>query len=192
MSTTKSSVSADFSSLMGALRKQSGWSLAFGVVLLILGIIALVYAAAAGVASMILFGWVLVVAGLFQGVHAIRHRGHEHLLVHVLNSLLSIVVGVMLLSSPALGAAVFTLLLALYFVVTGVFRIVTALSRHASGSGWMTFEGLLTLILGIILWALWPSGALWVVGLFIGIDLLIVGWIQVMLAMTLRETAGAR
>lgn len=169
------------------LRAQWGWMLALGVCLLILGIIAVADSLAFTVASMLLFGWILVIAGVVAGIQAIRHRGSGHVFLFVLNAVLSIVLGVMLIRSPLGGAAIFTLLLAMYFLVAGVFRAVTAFSMHGlRGWGWVLFDGVITLVLGILIWAQWPVSGLWVIGLFIGIDLIVVGWSQMMLALAVR------
>lgn len=174
------------------MRKKWGWLLVLGICLLILGIIALVDSVTVTVVSTLFFGWVLVIAGIVEAIQSFRHRGSGRLLLHVLNAVLAIVVGVMLLRHPVQGALIFTLLLAVYFVVAAVFRIVMAFNLHGvPGWGWMLFDGIVTLILGILIWAQWPVNGLWVIGLFIGIDLIVVGWSQVMTAMALRAIPKA-
>lgn len=169
------------------MRGQWGWLLALGICLLILGVIALVDSLTATVVSMLFSGWILLLAGIVEGLQAIRHRGTGRVFLHVLNAALSIVVGVMLLRHPLEGALVFTLLLAVYFIVAAVFRIVTAFNlRRLPGWGWILFDGVATLILGLLIWLQWPISGLWVIGLFIGIDLIVVGASQVMLALALR------
>ncbi|WHZ18403.1 MAG: hypothetical protein OJF55_000552 [Rhodanobacteraceae bacterium] len=191
MNTTGSATGGFFSSMAAELRKQWGWLLALGICLLILGVIALVESVAFTVVSMLFFGWILVIAGILEGVQAIRHRNHGHLFLHLLNAVLSLVVGVMLLRNPVTGAVVLTLLMAVYFVVAAIFRIVMALSVRVPGWGWALFDGVVTLILGILIWAQWPVSGLWVIGLFIGIDLIVVGWAQIMMAMALRAIPKA-
>lgn len=176
-----------FAGMTEQLRRNWGWLLALGVLLLILGVIALADAVATTVISALVFGWILLVAGIVEGVQAFRHRGGGHLLLHVLNAVLSIVVGVVLVQNPAAGAVVLTLVLAVYFVVAGVFRIVAAWSTHAPGRSWVIFNGVVTLLLGVMIWARWPVSGLWVIGMFIGIDLIIAGWSQVMTAMAVRR-----
>jgi uncharacterized membrane protein HdeD (DUF308 family) len=172
--------------IAGELRRNWGWLLALGVLLLVLGIIALADSVVATVTSALLFGWILLVAGIIEGVQAFRHRGSGHMLLHALNAVLAIVVGIMLLRNPLAGAVVMTLLLAIYFVVGGVFRIVAGWGVHAPGRGWLILNGIVTLIFGVLIWAQWPASGLWVIGMFIGIDLIVVGWSQVMTAMAMR------
>ncbi|HEY7211708.1 MAG TPA: HdeD family acid-resistance protein [Bryobacteraceae bacterium] len=169
------------------LRKSWKWLLALGILLVILGVIAVADAFAATVASMIFFGWVLVIAGIAQAVQAFRHRESGHLLLHVLNAVLALVVGLLLLGNPLVGALVLTLLLAAYFTVAGVFRIVAGAKTPVRGRAWIIVSGVVTLLLGILIWLHWPVSALWIIGLYIGIDLIFAGWSQIMLALALRK-----
>lgn len=171
------------------IRRGWGWLLAIGIILVILGIIALVDSIAVSIVSMILFGWILVVTGIVEAVQAFRHRGHGHFFLHLLNAIFSIVVGVMLLRNPLAGSIIATLLLASYFVVLGIFRIGTALTVRVPGSGWALVDGIISLILGILVWAQWPESGLWIIGLFIGINLITTGWSEVMLAIAVRRLA---
>lgn len=174
------------------LRRNWGWLLVLGICLLILGILAVLDSLLATVVSMIFFGWILVIAGIVEGVQTFRHRGSGHLFLHLLNAVLSIVVGALLLWHPMAGAVVMTLLLAVYFTVAGIFRIVAAFSARVPGWGWALFNGIVTLILGILIWAQWPVSGLWVIGLFIGIDLIVVGWSQIMTAFAARALPAAQ
>jgi len=96
------------------------------------------------------------------------------------------VVGALLLRGPVLGAVVLTLLLATYFLIAGVFRIVAATVLHLPGRGWVLFNGIATLALGIIVWGGWPASSFWVIGLFIGITVVMSGFARIMLALALR------
>ncbi len=109
-------------------RRNWGWFLALGIISIILGVIALVDSIAATIVSMIFFGWVLLIAGIVEAVHTFRHWRSGHVFLHSLNAVLSLVVGLMLLRHPLAGALVMTLLLAAYFTVAGIFRIIAALS----------------------------------------------------------------
>lgn len=180
-------MSTAFSVGLSKLRRNWGWLLALGVALIILGIIALVDSVYATVVSMFVFGWLLLIAGILEAVQAFRHREHGHLLLFTLNAALSIVVGIMLLRSPLAGAVIVTLLLAVYFIVAGLFRIVAALAARIPGWGWALANGIISLVLGIMVWAQWPVSALWIIGMFIGIDLIFTGWSQVGLGLAVRR-----
>lgn len=169
------------------LRRNWGWLLALGIGLIILGIIALVDSVGFTVVSMVFFGWILLIAGIIEAVQTFRHRRSGHLFLHLLNAVLSIIVGLLLLRHPLAGAIVFTLLMAAYFTVAGIFRIVAALAVRVPHWGWALVDGIVTLILGILVWTQWPVSGLWVIGLFIGIDLIFAGWSEVMLASAVRQ-----
>ena len=171
----------------GTLRRQTKWLFIIGALLVLLGLLALTDAVAVTVFSMFLFGWILLAAGVLEAIQAVRHRQSGHLLVHVLNAVLALVVGYILVRDPVAGAAAFTFLLAAYFTVAGVFRIVAAVSQRGAGWAWLFSSGIVSLILGVLIWFRWPLAALWIIGLFIGIDLIVTGWSQIMLATLLRR-----
>jgi uncharacterized membrane protein HdeD (DUF308 family) len=177
----------DFIGSWQEYRRNWGWFLALGIISIILGLIALLDSIAATVVSMIFFGWVLLVAGIVEAVHTLRHWHSGHVFLHSLNAVLSLVVGLMLLGHPLAGALVMTLLLAAYFTVAGIFRIVAALRLRPPQWGWAVTSGIITLVLGILVWAQWPVSGLWIIGLFIGIHLIFAGWTQVMLAFAVRS-----
>ena len=139
------------------------------------------------VVSVIALGWLLLIGGAIEAVQAIRHRHQDHLLLYLLEALVAVVAGLLLLRSPGIGAAVLTLLLASYFIVVGGFRIVTALSFRLPNWGWMLANGVISVLLGIFVWAGWPLTAMWVLGLFVGIHLIVAGWARVMLALAVHE-----
>ncbi|HEY7302886.1 MAG TPA: HdeD family acid-resistance protein [Bryobacteraceae bacterium] len=176
-----------FSSGWREYRQNWGWLLTLGIISIILGVIALLDSVLATIASMLVFGWLLLVMGIVEAVQTFRHWRSGHVLLHVLNAVLSFIVGLMLLRHPLAGALVMTLLLAAYFTVAGIFRIVIALSLRIPHWGWGLLSGIITLILGIMVWLQWPVSGLWIIGLFIGIHLIFSGWAHVMFASALRR-----
>ncbi|HWZ31207.1 MAG TPA: HdeD family acid-resistance protein [Bryobacteraceae bacterium] len=169
------------------LRKNWGWMLAFGILSILWGIFAITYSVVFTVVSVLTLAWLLIIGGVIEAVHSIRHRERGHLFLYVLEALLAIVVGALLLRSPAAGALVITLLLASYFIVAGMFRIVAALMMRLPGWGWALANGIVTLLLGIFVWGGWPVTGMWVLGVFLGVNLLFTGWVRVMLALALRQ-----
>jgi uncharacterized membrane protein HdeD (DUF308 family) len=186
-------VGTPFSAFSGGwheYRRNWGWLLTLGVISIILGLIALTDSVAVTVVSMLVFGWILLIAGIVEAVQAFRHRRAGHLFLHSLNAVLSFVVGLILLRHPLAGALVMTLLLAAYFTVAGIFRIVDAVSLRLPHWGWALANGIITLIFGILVWAQWLVSGLWIIGMFIGIDLIITGWTQIMLALAVRRLSA--
>jgi uncharacterized membrane protein HdeD (DUF308 family) len=171
------------------LRRLQGWMLAIGIVLAVLGAAAIADSVVASIVSVVSFGWLLVIVGIIGIIHTLRHRKNGHFALHLLDTIFALVVGVMLLLNSLAGMLVLTLLMAIYFIVTGVYRIGFALTTHGAGSGWTLLSGVITLLLGILVWMHWPTAALWIIGLFIGVNLLITGLSQIMLALALRRAA---
>ncbi len=169
------------------LRHNWGWIMLFGCLTLLLGIYAVAYAVLFTIVSVFWMGAVLIAAGAIEGVYAVRHRERGHLVWYLLEALLAIVVGAMLFRSPAVGAIALTLLLAAYFVLAGAFKIVAALTLRFPYWAWTLGNGVLSLILGVIVWGGWPATGLWVLGLFIGINLIFSGFGRIMLAFVLRH-----
>jgi uncharacterized membrane protein HdeD (DUF308 family) len=168
------------------LQQHRGWLLTFGIISVIAGMAAIAYSVIATLVSVIFLAWLLIFAGVLEAAYAIRHRERGHLILYLLEALLAIVVGALLLQSPARGAIVLTLLLASYFIIAGIFRIVGALALHLPHWGWLLANGIISLALGIFVWGGWPVTGLWVIGLFIGINMIFSGWARVMLALALR------
>jgi len=172
------------------LRRRWGWFVALGVVLIVLGVIALGAAALVTLASVLFFGWLLLIGGAMQTVHAFSMRRWPGVFRNLLAGLLTIVVGVLLVSHPATGALSLTLLLAAFFIVAGLFRLAGALVHEFPGRGWVLLSGAVTLLLGILIWAEWPVSAVWVIGTFVGIDMLFDGWSLVALGLAARKLAS--
>lgn len=156
------------------LRRSWGWFLALGVLLTLTGLAAVGYPVAATLVTVEVVGVFLLVAAGVQFVTAVRARRWGGFAPHLLCGLLALFLGVLLVESPGLGAAGYTLMLAVFIVASGLFRVVTAAHRYA-GWGWALLSGLVTLLLGVLVWRSFPESALWVIGTFVGIDLAFLG-----------------
>jgi uncharacterized membrane protein HdeD (DUF308 family) len=165
---------------------KSGWLLALGIVLIVVGAFSVVVSFVATLASVLLFGWLLLFTGSMEAVSAFRHAKWSGILLHVVNGVLSVVAGFLLVANPAAGALVLTLLMAMFFMIGGLFRIVTPLVMKLPHQGWLLLSGVITLLLGIFIWRQLPGAAVWVIGTFVGIDMLFLGWSWVMLALAVR------
>jgi uncharacterized membrane protein HdeD (DUF308 family) len=112
--------------------------------------------------------------------------------MHLLAGILYVVSGFLMVQHPRPAAAIFTLMLAAAFFVGGLFRIIVALSERFYGWVWVLLNGVVTLVLGILIWRGWPETKYWVIGLFVGIDMLLDGWSLVITALTIRSIAAKR
>jgi uncharacterized membrane protein HdeD (DUF308 family) len=169
------------------LRRHWGWFLVLGIVLLLLGTFAILYAVLATITTVLIFGWVLVFDGLLHGVAAFWARQWSGFFLHLLTGVLSVVVGAILIRHPVEAGLTLTLLLAAFFIVSGVFRIIAPLVMQFPSGGWVVLGGVINLILGLLIWNQWPASGLWVIGMFVGIDLIFRGWSYVMFALALRS-----
>ncbi|HEX4130110.1 MAG TPA: HdeD family acid-resistance protein [Pirellulales bacterium] len=171
----------------GALRKAWGWFVGLGVLLIILGTFAVGWSVVTTLVSVLFFGWLLVFGGVMQAVHAFWQRAWSGFFFDLLLGILYAVAGGIIVAHPLAGAVELTLLLGLLFVLGGVFRIVMAFAWPFHHRGWLVLNGVITLVLGVMILAQWPGSGFWVIGLFIGIDMIFNGWSLVMLGLAAKK-----
>jgi uncharacterized membrane protein HdeD (DUF308 family) len=165
------------------LREYQRWFTALGSLLIILGVIAMVAAFAATMATVLFFGILLLIAGVVQIVHALSALRWQGFLLHLLGGILYTAIGSLMLIDPVSGAIGLTMLLASFFIIGGIFK--TTLGIQAE-SVWFAFSGGLDLLLGLLILLGWPETATWVIGLFLGIELLFAGIGLMLIASRLR------
>jgi uncharacterized membrane protein HdeD (DUF308 family) len=170
---------------LGALRGNWLWFVVLGVALVVLGTVALGAVVVASLAAAVAIGALVLVGGVFETVGAFWCRAWSGFFLHLLSGVLSVVIGLIFLRAPVGALAALTLLLAMFLMVGGVFKIVTALSYRFAAWGLALLSGVIDLILGVLIWQEWPESALWVIGLFLGINLIFrgVNWIGLGLAL---------
>jgi uncharacterized membrane protein HdeD (DUF308 family) len=164
---------------MDDIRRQesAAWGGPFvvGLLLVLTGIACVVAAFAAGMATVVVFGAFLVIAGIVElvsGARSSERKAHPWVL---LEGVLSIVIGVLVLARPMAGLTVLTLLLACYFFANGLFRTITAVADRVPGWGANLTYGLVTLFLGIVVLRTWPISSLWLAGTLVGAEIIIRG-----------------
>jgi uncharacterized membrane protein HdeD (DUF308 family) len=171
---------------LAAAHRQWGWYLAVGILLILVGAYALYAEGLATLASIVALGAVLVIAGIGQLVAAFMARGAGHVILLLLVGFLDIIVGLVLLEHPALGALAITLLLAALFLFGGVFRFVSALWLQFPNYGWVAASGVISFILGLLLWMQWPVSAFWFIGFAVGLNFIFAGIAWSSLALKLK------
>jgi uncharacterized membrane protein HdeD (DUF308 family) len=163
------------------------WILVLGIILVITGTVAVSAPLVATLATALVIGSLVLVAGVAQLVGTFWTRDWSGFFLSLLMGVLYVVLGVMMLRAPVKAEQALTLLLACVLMVGGLFRIIGSLMYKFPHWGWILAGGVINLILGILIWQLWPEAALWVIGLFVGIDLIFTGWTWVMLSLAIKN-----
>jgi uncharacterized membrane protein HdeD (DUF308 family) len=165
-----------------------GWFVALGVVLLLLGVLALGDVVVVTLISTIFIGAMLLVGGVFQVVHAFMVKTWSGFLLSMLGGIVYAVGGLLIMNEPVQGALVITLFLIVALMIGGILRIVVAV-RHREINGWwlMALSGVISVLIGFLLYASFPWSGLWVLGTLIGVELLVQGATWLMFGMALRR-----
>ena len=170
------------------VRDKWGWFLALGILLLVFGIIAFANLFVATVASVFYIGMMMLIGGVAYLVHAFQVKGWEQILFWALSGVLYTIAGLLAFWNPALTAVVLTFLMAVALVVAGIFRLwVGFRMRPMKGSGWVIVGGVVTVLAGLIIAIGWPVNSLWILGLFLAIDLIMQGWALIAVALAARS-----
>ena len=177
--------------LGSSLRQASGWSIVWGVLLIILGIIAIGSPMLAAVTVSALIAWLIIFAGVVHLVMAFHSHGAGSVIWKALVGLAYICFGGYLLVHPLLGVASLTLLLASLFFIEGLLDVVLYFKlRPAHGAGWVLFDGLVTLLLGMFIGLHWPSSSVWAIGTLVGVSMIMSGVARVMMSLAVRRLTG--
>lgn len=169
------------------LKRRWGWFVALGILLVVLGVIALGAATLVSLVTVIFFGWLMIFGGLLETIHAFATKGWSGFFIDLLTGLLYFIIGLMFVFNPSASAEALTLLIAMFLIFEGVFRIVVAVTMAFHGRVWLFINGVISLILGVAIWRQWPLDGLWVIGLFIGIDMIFNGWTLIMLGIAAKS-----
>jgi uncharacterized membrane protein HdeD (DUF308 family) len=135
-----------------------------------------------------LFGFLLIAGGMSEVISSFWAGRWSGSLVHLLIGILNVVIGFMIIDQPENSALQLTLIIAIFLIIGGVFRIVIALSERFTGWAWVLLNGGISLLLGVQIYKQWPASGLWVIGLFVGIDMIFNGWAWIMVALALRQS----
>lgn len=171
------------------LRRNWGWLMAAGIILVLLGIFGLVAANLFTVVSVLSFGAMMLVAGGVLIADAFRREGWKSRVAVIAIGLLYIATGALVFYNPLQAVVALTILCAAMLVATGVLRIVMAFQmRELMVWGWVLASGILSLLLGIFIMVMLPQAAAWVLGTFLAIELIFQGWTYIFIARAIRST----
>jgi uncharacterized membrane protein HdeD (DUF308 family) len=169
----------------------SGKSIVWAIVVILFGFLAIALPLATSLGVVIVIAWLILLAGGFQLIHAFQSKGIGSTLWKVVVAILYVAVGIYFLLNPLLGVASFTLALAIFFVAEGGLDLVIYFqNRTAGGAGWILLNGIITLILGIMVWRQWPSSSLWLIGTLVGFSMIMTGTARLMISLAARRATA--
>ena len=178
--------------ILGDVRRASGWSIVLGILMILAGIIAICAPLIPGVVVVYIVAWTAIFNGGAQIVYGIRAASGGRLVLEVLLGLLYIVAGAYILMHPLGGLLALTLLIASFLLVYGIIAVVLAFQmRPIPGWGWVLFDAIVTILLGCLIWGHWPVNSEWVVGTLVGISFIASGLSRLMLSSAVRNLASS-
>jgi len=172
------------------VRAHRTWYFCIGLALIILGTIAIGSAELMTMVSVMFIGWILLFAGIFEVVHGFARRAWGGFFINLMGGLLYAVTGILMVTHPGIAAITLTFMIAMLLIVAGTFRLFVAFSTPIHHRGWLVLNGVISLFLGFSIMSSWPVSGLWIIGLFIGIDMIFDGWTEVMLALSSGSGTG--
>jgi uncharacterized membrane protein HdeD (DUF308 family) len=169
-------------------RKNARWLILFGIMEIIIGVLAITAPLVAGLAVTLMVAILLLLAGLSRTIGALKAGSWGAGILGFLVGVLALAGGVIMLARPGAGLAWITWLLSVYFFVVGLSGIALALKiRPHPGWGWRLFNGILSLLLGVLIMRHWPLSGAWAVGVLVGIHFLSSGWIMLFMGLSIRR-----
>jgi uncharacterized membrane protein HdeD (DUF308 family) len=173
-------------------RHASTWSIVWGILLIVCGMVAIGSPFLAAVAVNAIIAWLIVLSGVVHIVLAFHSHGAGSVIWKLLVGLAYLFFGVYLIMHPVIGVATLTLLLASLFLIEGILNIVLFFKMRAlRGSSWMLIDGAITLLLGLMIYAQWPLSSVWAIGILVGVSLIMSGISRVMLSLAVRKAIGS-
>lgn len=171
------------------LKQIAGMSIGWAIVMVVLGFVAILMPFATGIAVSIFVGWIMVFSGFAYLAYAFGAQGAGSFFWRMLVGIAYIVGGGYLAFHPGIALESLTLVVAAIFFVEGVIEIVLFFQfRGLSGSGWILFDGIITLVLAYLIWRPWPSSSSWAIGTLLGVNLIVSGFTRLMYSVEARKT----
>lgn len=176
-----------FLSDIGPLKEQWGWFLGLGIFLILLGILAISASVYTTFVTIFFLGTILIAGGIAKLIYSFWAKEWSGFFLSLLVGLLYLVIGLICLIKPVQAAAALTLLIGSLFVVGGLFKIIGSIVVRFEQWGWVLFSGIVSLILGLLVLSSWPMSSLWIIGLFVGIDMIVYGWLLVLISLEAKR-----
>jgi uncharacterized membrane protein HdeD (DUF308 family) len=172
------------------MKKITRWYIVAAVLFIAAGMFAIIEPAVAGLGVTLLIGWLLIFGGVSHLIAAFKGGGAKRVIFQMLIGIFYAIGGIYCLTHPLMAIGTLTLLLAGVILAEGVFEIIAFFRLKGEfASGWMLFNGLVTLLLGGMIWFHWPSSSVWAIGVLVGVNLLMTGMSRLMLGLAARKLA---
>jgi len=173
------------------VKKSVGWSIGLSVLMIVAGVLAIASPLAAGIAVNLLIAWLLIFSGCAHLVFAWYTRDAGGFLWELLLGILYICTGAYLLTHPLAGLMSLTIALAIYLFLKSILEFVLGFTlRPLPGTGWLFFDGIVSLILAVMIWRTWPTNTPWIIGTLVGISMLFSGTTRLMLSLAARSVTS--
>lgn len=170
------------------VRQASTLSIVWGVLLIVFGMVAVASPFIAAVAVNVAIAWLIVLAGVVHLMLAFRAHGASSMIWKLLVGLAYLFFGAYLIMHPVLAVASLTLILASLFLIEGILDIILFFKMRAmGGSSWVLVDGIITLLLGLMIYTQWPSSSAWAIGTLVGVSMIISGVTRVMMSLAVRK-----
>jgi len=174
------------------VRQVSTLSILWGVLLIGLGMLAVASPLVAALAVNVLVAWLIMLAGVVHLIVAFHTREAGSMIWRVLVGVAYVCFGAYLVARPAVGVASLTLVLASLFLVEGILNIVLFFRvGPLLRSNWILLDGIVTLLLGLMIYMQWPSSSAWAIGTLVGVSMIFSGVTRVMISLAVRKAATA-
>jgi len=172
------------------LKSSAGWSVALSALMILAGVLGIILPPVAGLVATVFFGWLFIFSGAAHFVFAWHTRATGALIWELLVGTVYVVLGGYLLVNPVVGLVSLTFALAVYLFAEAVLEFAMGFGlRRLPGSGWLFFDGVVTLVLAILIWRTWPSNSIWVVGTLLGVSMLFSGVARLMISLARHRLA---
>lgn len=172
------------------VRANWGWLMFMGIVMLVLGIIGLYMVGTLTIVSMLWFGIIVLAGGILTLIDAFKAEGWKAKLWEILIAVAYILAGIIMVANPGKSAVWFTLFIGAFLLVSGIFRVIIGFQvrNEVKGWGWTVFGGIASIILSFMIFAQWPYSGLWVIGLFLAIEMIMQGTSMISIALAAKAS----
>lgn len=175
-----------------AIGEHRNWFIALGVLLIVLGILAIAFPFITTIAAKIFLGWLFLIGGVGQIIHAFSTQKWSQFIINVLIGILYLIAGAWLAFFPLTGIITLTIFLAVMFIIEGVLEAGMAFRiRPQNGWIWMLVAGIIAVLVGILIISGLPGSAIWAIGLLAGINIISTGWAYLFLALNTPTESGS-